>query len=102
MANVIDSKRQLRCHDNRSTVLEMATDEEKSKVAKLLQDLEVPELKLPERCSGIVKEIEQKFGSELEVEVLEEQIYENPYIVNKKSLDENEMKLKELLMENKR
>ncbi|XP_022118541.1 uncharacterized protein LOC110995597 [Pieris rapae] len=80
----------------------MATDEEKCKVAKLLHDLEVPELKMLERCSGLVKEFEQKYGLEMESEVLVEEIYDNPYVVDKKLLDENERKLRELLAENKR
>ncbi|XP_047525069.1 uncharacterized protein LOC125062887 [Pieris napi] len=80
----------------------MATDEEKCKVAKLLQDLEVPEIKMPERCSGLVKEFEQIYGLEMESEVLVEEIYDNPYVVDKKLLEENERKLQELLAENKR
>ncbi|CAF4752421.1 unnamed protein product [Pieris macdunnoughi] len=80
----------------------MATDEEKCKVAKLLQDLEVPEIKMPERCSGLVKEFQQIYGLEMESEVLVEEIYDNPYVVDKKLLEENERKLQELLAENKR
>ncbi|XP_038216561.1 uncharacterized protein LOC119835667 [Zerene cesonia] len=80
----------------------MATDEDKTKLAKLLHDLEVPEMRIPERCSSLVKEFEQKYGAELESEVLEEQYYENPYIVDKKLLEENEKKLKKLLAESKR
>ncbi|CAG4955071.1 unnamed protein product [Colias eurytheme] len=80
----------------------MATDEDKTKLAKLLHDLEVPEMRIPERCSGLVKEFEQKYGAEVESEVLEEQVYENPYVVDKKLLEENERKLKELLAESKR
>ncbi|CAK1554989.1 unnamed protein product [Leptosia nina] len=81
----------------------MTTDEEKCKVAKLLQDLDVPELKMPERCSTLVKEFEEKFGQDI-YDATDEStpIYENPYIVDKELLEENERKLKALLATHKR
>lgn len=83
----------------------MSTDEEKSKINKLLQGLEVPEVKLSERCSAIVKDFHQRFGNEVEAESREDKFEndfnENPYKVDKKLLEENEKKLKELLTESK-
>ncbi|CAK1588780.1 unnamed protein product [Parnassius mnemosyne] len=82
----------------------MTTDEEKSRLLKILQDLEVPEDRLPERCQGLLKEIHQKFAHELEenIEDVGDVNYENPYIPDKDSLEENERKLRELLLEEKR
>lgn len=84
----------------------MTTDEEKSKISKLLQGLEVPEVKLTERCSDLVKDFHQRFGVEVEEESLKEEVgndfKENPYKVDPHLLEENEKKLRELLLENKR
>lgn len=86
----------------------MATDEEKCKLGKLLQGLEVPEVKLTERCSDLVKSFHQRFGGEVEAESRQESeeindgLTENPYKVDPKLLEENEKKLKELLAESKR
>ena len=84
----------------------MATDEEKSKIVKLLQGLEVPEVKLTERCSDLVKAFQQKFGGEVEAESQQEEdmqdLGENPYKVDRRLLEDNERKLKELLDESKR
>lgn len=85
----------------------MATDEEKSKLAKLLQDVEVPDVKLTERCSDLVKDFQQRFGKEVEAEEEAEvapdnEPYENPYKVDRKLIDEIDRKLKELLIEGKR
>ncbi|CAG9558431.1 unnamed protein product [Danaus chrysippus] len=82
--------------------LKMTTDEDKCKIAKLLQGIEVPEIKTPERSLGLVKEIQEKYGKEVEEEVLESETYENPYIPDKQLLEENERKLKALLAESKR
>ena len=80
----------------------MATDEEKSKLAKLLHGLEVAEIKLPERCNDLVRELHEKYHDlEVNEEVVNE-MYENPYIPDRALLEENEKKLKELLRENKR
>ncbi|CAG5008317.1 unnamed protein product [Parnassius apollo] len=82
----------------------MTANEEKSRLLKILQDLEVPEDRLPERCQGLLKEFYQKFAQELEenVEDVGDVYYENPYIPDKESLKENERKLRELLSEEKR
>lgn len=85
----------------------MATDEEKSKIVKLLQGLEVPEVKLTDRCSDLVKTFHQKFGGEVQAESQQEEedendISENPYKVDRSLLEENEKKLRELLAESKR
>lgn len=85
----------------------MATDEEKSKLAKLLQDVEVPDVKLTERCSDLVKDFQQRFGKEVEAEEEAEMApdnepHENPYKVDRKLIDEIDRKLKELLIEGKR
>ncbi|KAJ8737647.1 hypothetical protein PYW08_000242 [Mythimna loreyi] len=86
--------------------LKMATDEEKSKIVKLLQGLEVPEVKLTERCSDLVKAIQQRFGGEVEAESRQEEgetdLSENPYKVDRRLLEENEKKLKALLAESMR
>lgn len=84
----------------------MMTDEEKSKIAKLLHDVAVKENQLPERCSGLVKDIREKFGKdsnedEDKVESVDE-TYENPYIVDKSQLEEIERKLEPLMSKNKR
>ncbi|KAJ8737193.1 hypothetical protein PYW07_000464 [Mythimna separata] len=84
----------------------MATDEDKSKIVKLLQGLEVPEVKLTERCSDLVKTFHQRFGKEVEAESQQEDmdsdLSENPYKVDRLLLEENENKLKALLAEAKR
>ncbi|CAH0703537.1 unnamed protein product [Spodoptera exigua] len=86
----------------------MATDEEKCKLNKLLQGLEVSEVKLTERCSDLVKTFQQRFGAEVEAESSQEseKIYDdltdNPYKVDPQLLEENEKKLRELLNESKR
>lgn len=83
----------------------MSTDEEKSKLAKLLHGLEVPEVKLTERCSDLVRDFKQKYSKEVDEEEAKmeiEEVYENPYKVDKSLLEENERKLRELLTEYKR
>lgn len=84
----------------------MTTDEEKSKLAKLLQEIEVPDIKLSERCSGLVKDFQQRFGKEVEEEEQAEtapaEEYDNPYKVDRRLLDEIDKKLQELLLEGKR
>lgn len=83
----------------------MSTDEEKSKLARLLQGLEVPEVKLTERCSDLVKDFQLKYSKEIDEEegkMQIEEVYENPYKVDKSLLEENERKLRELMTENKR
>ncbi|XP_047543834.1 uncharacterized protein LOC125075975 [Vanessa atalanta] len=80
----------------------MATDEEKSKLAKLLQGLDVPEVKLPERCNELIKEFYEKYESTMVDEDLDFERYENPYIPDRRLLEENEKKLKDLLAERKR
>lgn len=83
----------------------MTTDEEKSRIAKLLQGLEVPETKLTERCSALIKDFHQKFDKEVEEEeqsnVMQEE-HQNPYRADRHLLQENERKLRELLSECKR
>lgn len=82
----------------------MTTDEEKSRIAKLLQGLEVPETKLTERCSDLIKDFHKKFDREVEEEEQDvmEEVYENPYKVDTHLLEENDRKLRELLAECKR
>ncbi|XP_072930378.1 uncharacterized protein [Epargyreus clarus] len=81
----------------------MATDEEKFKLAKLLQGIEVPDVKISERGMSLVKEFQQKFGSEIETESMNDtEEYDNPYVPDKVLLEENERKLRELLAESKR
>lgn len=82
----------------------MTTDEEKSRLAKLLSNLEVTETKLSERCSDLVHEFHKQFGRIVEEEEGGdvEEVYENPYRVDSYLLIENERKLKKLLSENKR
>lgn len=84
----------------------MSTDDDKSKIAKLLSDLEVPDLKLPERCHDLVRDFHKKFDKEVEEEESElkfdEMMYQNPYQVDEGLLEENERRLKELLSEDKR
>lgn len=91
---------------NENTNLGMATDEDKSKLIKLLQEIEVPEVKLTERCSDLVKEFHKRFDKEveeeMEQEVVTDEFIENPYRPDPRLLEENERKLKELLTENKR
>lgn len=82
----------------------MTTDEEKSRLAKLLDNLEVPECKLSDRCSDLVKEFHKKFDKIVETEENETEVeeYDNPYIVNKTLLEEIEKKLKLLVAQNHR
>ncbi|XP_075991199.1 uncharacterized protein LOC142986573 [Anticarsia gemmatalis] len=84
----------------------MTTDEEKCKISKLLQGIEVPEVKLTERCNDIVKEFHKRFDKEVDDEIKQEDVeseaYENPYRVDPRLLEENERKLRELLAESKR
>lgn len=84
----------------------MSTDDDKSKLAKLLSDLDVPDLKLAERCHPLVREFHKKFAQVVEDEEsrteVEEAEGENPYRVDPGLLEENERKLKELLSEDKR
>ncbi|XP_045784279.1 uncharacterized protein LOC123880277 [Maniola jurtina] len=80
----------------------MATDEDKCKIAKLLQGLEVPEVKLSERCNDLVREFHKKFDGDITIEEMEAVNYENPYVPDKELLEVNERKLKELLKESKR
>ncbi|KPJ09306.1 hypothetical protein RR48_15447 [Papilio machaon] len=82
----------------------MSTNEEKVRISKLLQDLEVPEDRLPERCRPLVKDFQEKFAEEVidEQSSAENEEYVNPYIPDRGLLDENERKLRELLGEEKR
>lgn len=85
----------------------MSTDDEKTKIAKLVKGLEVPDLKLSERCSELIKVFHEKFDKEIEQEEKEaksfnDEVWENPYKVDKMLLDENERKLKQVLEEYKR
>lgn len=88
----------------------MTTDEEKSKICKLLQSVEVPEIKLTERCSSLVKEFHKRYDKELEEDMKqdyvqdygEDRFIDNPYKVDARLLEENERKLSELLAETKR
>lgn len=80
----------------------MTTDEEKSKLAKLLQGLEVAEMKLPERCNDLVHEFHEKYNNLVPSEEVENEVYENPYVPDRALLEENEKKLKELLRDGKR
>lgn len=87
---------------NLQQLFTMATDEEKYKLEKLLQELDVPELKLPDRCNGLVKEFREKYQVELEDEELSFERYENPYIPDKQMLEENTKKLNDLVAESTR
>lgn len=82
----------------------MTTDEEKMKIANLLQDLDVPEIKLSERSSEFVRDFLKRFGEpadeQLDIEL--QNVYENPYKVDQLFLEENAKKLKELQLEHKR
>lgn len=84
----------------------MSTDEEKSKIAKLLKEVEVPEVKLSERCHDLVKDFQQRFGKEVDAEdqpeTGTEEVYDNPYKVDKRLIAEIDKKLQELLVESKR
>ncbi|CAH2103566.1 unnamed protein product [Euphydryas editha] len=80
----------------------MATDEDKCKLVKLLQEMEVPELKLPERCNGLIKEFREKYQSDVDDDDPSFEIYENPYVPDKKLLEENAKKLIELKAGSKR
>lgn len=85
----------------------MSTDDEKTKIAKLVKGLEVPDIKLSERCSGLIKDFHKKFDKEIEQEEeeaipLNDEVLENPYKVDKALLDENERKLKQVLRDYKR
>ncbi|XP_053623706.1 uncharacterized protein LOC128682829 isoform X2 [Plodia interpunctella] len=87
-------------------IIVMATDEEKTKIIKLLENIDVPEVKLTERCSDLVKEFHNKFGKEVEDEEIEEaptrDLQVNPYKVDKHLIDNIDRKLKELLSQNKK
>ncbi|XP_030023961.1 uncharacterized protein LOC115442900 [Manduca sexta] len=76
----------------------MSTDEEKQRIAKLLQNIDIQETKLSERCSNFMKELRQKFIKEIEGETNEEVTsdYVNPYIVDAQLLEETENKLRQL------
>ncbi|XP_013147896.1 PREDICTED: uncharacterized protein LOC106110568 [Papilio polytes] len=82
----------------------MSTNDDKTRLSKLLQDLEVPEERLPERCRQLVKDLQEKFPEEItdEQSRTEGEEYVNPYIPDKGLLEENERKLRELLGEEKR
>ncbi|CAH2034195.1 unnamed protein product, partial [Iphiclides podalirius] len=82
----------------------MSTDEEKSRLVKLLQDLEVPEHRVPERCQGLLRDLMQNVEPTQDVanEVETDIARENPYVPDKELLEENERKLRELLLEEKR
>lgn len=84
----------------------MATDEEKSRLAKLLENLETPEHKLPERCSDLIKDFHKKFDNIVnEEEVPDRNVFHdhvNPYKVDAEVLNEINMKLNVLLIANKR
>lgn len=82
----------------------MSTNDDKTRLSKLLQDLEVPEERLPERCRQLVKDLQEKFPEEITEEQsrTEGEEYVNPYIPDKGLIEENERKLRELLGEEKR
>lgn len=85
----------------------MSTDDEKTKIAKLVKGLEVPDIKLSERCSELIKDFHEKFDKVIEQEEkettpLKEVVFENPYRVDKTLLDENERKLKQVIKDYKR
>lgn len=86
----------------------MSTDEEKTKIAKLVKSLEVPDIKLSKRCSELIKDFYVKFGKEIEQEEkemsrsFEEVVLENPYKVDKNLLDEIERKFKQVLKDYQR
>lgn len=84
----------------------MTTDEEKSRIAKLLQGIEVPETKLTERCSELIRDFHQKFDREVDEEEqsnpIEDDVSQNPYRADRHLLEENERKLRALLSEYKR
>lgn len=85
----------------------MATDDEKTKIAKLVKGLEVPDIKLSEQCSGLIKDFHKKFDKEIEQEEKEtepfnDEVLENPYRADQILLDENERKLKQVLRDYKR
>lgn len=85
----------------------MSTDDEKTKIAKLVKGLEVPDIKLSERCSGLIKDFHVKFDAEIEKEEkdtnsINDEVLENPYRVDKMLLDENERKLKQVLKDYQR
>nr|XP_013189249.1 unnamed protein product [Amyelois transitella] len=84
----------------------MATDEEKTKISKLLQSIEVPEIKLTERCSELIKEFHNKFDKNIDDEEANESITKdievNPYKVDKHLIEDIDKKLLQLLSENKK
>lgn len=84
----------------------MTTDEDKSHIAKLLQGIEVPDVRLSERCSDLIRDFHEKYDKAVEEEEQQastlEDVYENPYKADKQLLEENEKKLKELLTDCKR
>ncbi|KAI5636440.1 hypothetical protein NE865_10860 [Phthorimaea operculella] len=84
----------------------MSTDDEKQKISKLLQGLEVPDVKLTERCSGLVKDFHEKYDKEIEEAEpsldMTDLCSENPYKPPQEELDEITRKLKELIQQSKR
>lgn len=84
----------------------MTTDEEKSKITKLLTGIDVPDVKLSERCLDLVKEFHKKYDTEIEEEEAQEEnetdSYDNPYKVDHHLIQDINRKLKELHLENKR
>ncbi|KAJ2954364.1 hypothetical protein O0L34_g2626 [Tuta absoluta] len=84
----------------------MSTDDEKQRISKLLQGLEVPDIKLTERCSDLVKDFHEKFDKEIEDAEpnldMTDLCSENPYKPPKEELDEITRKLKELIQQSKR
>lgn len=81
----------------------MTTDEEKTRIAKLLHNLEVPEIKLTERCSDLVEDFHKKFDKEVEEEeadnVSMKETGDNPFRVDSELLEENDRKLREVISE---
>lgn len=81
----------------------MSTDEDKARLLKLLQDLEVPESRLPERCQVVLKGLEQNVSQEDDAAIgVTDVPHVNPYVPDKELIEENERKLRELLSEGKR
>lgn len=81
----------------------MSTDEDKARLLKLLQDLEVPESRLPERCQVVLKDLEQNVSHEDDAaNDVTDGSHVNPYIPDKELIEENKRKLHELLSEDKR
>lgn len=85
----------------------MSTDDKTTKIAKLVKGLEVPDIKLSERCSELIKDFHEKFDKEIEQEEkmtksFNDEVLENPYRVDQILLGENERKLKQVLKDYKR